>query len=271
MEKIRALGSFMNQAGIVQFLWGNPHVAALFDELGLEPGRGYFVLRAAPMGTPRPELVGNAFGFFPPKMVAKLVARDWAARSPDEVLAVAVPRLEEAARSVFEGVEGVPELAAWCARAREQARCEGRMLATAWSTVEFDEADPHAALFFHGTVLREHRGDGHLLAVQRHGLTCLEALVLSNARRGKDPTKVATTRGWRPEEVAEALESLAARGALDGDAITEAGMELWEAVEATTDHLAAHAWDGLDVDEVLRLAEGVFAAARLDGQLPPGA
>ncbi len=247
----------------VQFLWGNPHVAAIFDELGVDANRGYFALRAAPMGRATPLLIGNAFAFFPPAMVAKLVQRSWDRNPPERVLAVAVPHLAEAARSVFGSLEDVVELADRMGEAAEAAWCEGRMLATAWRTVSWPD-EPAARLFGAATVLREHRGDGHILALAEHGLSPLQGMLLAAARRGKDPVAVATTRGWRPDDVAAARAGLEARGALDDDGITATGRDLWEWAETTTDRLAAQPWGVLGdaVEDVVAAAGRLIETAR---------
>ncbi len=263
MQQIRTLGRQVFKLGTVQFLWGNPHVGAIFDTLGIEPTRGYFILRAAPMGRPTPILVGNAFGFFPPVMVAKLVSRSWDEHPPSDVVAMAVPHLAEAARSVFGDTEDVRVLAERLATVRAAGRYDGRMLSTAWNTVRWpDDAAP--VLFGAATVLREHRGDGHILALQWFELSPLEGMLLSTSRREEDVVAAARSRGWRDDDIEEASTRLVRRGALEDGAITDAGAELWEAVEQATDRLAAQPWrsSGVDLDEVTSLAERVIDAAR---------
>lgn len=263
METIRHLGRRMYKIGSVQFLWGNPHVAAIFDELGVPPPRGYFLLRAAPLGRPVPDLVGSAFAFFPPVMVSKIVSRLWEQAPPERVLEVAVPRLAEAARSVFDGVDGLEELTELVDEAAASAWTEGRALTTAWRGVEWP-ADPAPRLFGAATVLREHRGDGHIHALVEHGLSPLQAVLLTAARRERPLEEEARNRGWRDEELAVARSGLEAAGAITADAITDAGRELWERVEETTDRMAAQPWRVLGdrVEQVVRLADTLVEKAR---------
>ncbi len=263
MQQIRTLGRQVFELGTVQFLWGNPHVGAIFDTLGIEPTRGYFVLRAAPMGRPAPALIGNAFAFFPPVMVAKLVSRSWDEHLPSEVVALAVPHLAEAARSVFGDGEAVRDLAEHLAAVRAAGRYDGRMLSSAWNALRWpDDAAP--TLFAAATVLREHRGDGHILALQRFDLSPLEGMLLSTSRRQEDIVAAARSRGWRDDDLEEATARLVRRGAVADGVITDGGAELWEAVERATDRLAAQPWrsSGVDLDEVVALAAQVIDTAR---------
>jgi hypothetical protein len=113
------------------------------------------------------------------------------------------------------------------------------------------------------TVLREHRGDGHVAALMAAGLDPVESLV-SHAAMGAAPEEVFASRQWTPAEWAAARERLAERGwlAADGTA-TELGRRERTAVEHLTDRLAAGPWQALGPAGTGRLA-GLLAPAVRD-------
>ncbi len=118
-------------------------------------------------------------------------------------------------------------------------------------------------------MLRELRGDGHVLAQLAVGLDGLSTMVL---RSGHDLARDALqpNRGWTDEEWAAAGAALTARGLLDVDGrITPAGLALLERAEALTDELAEEPWTraGVAADRFAALAEPLARAART--ALPP--
>ena len=74
------------------------------------------------------------------------------------------------------------------------------------------------------TVLREHRGDGHIAALVDAGLGGCEALVLHAATGEVPAPALRTTRAWTDEEWAATVEGLRARGLVEADgSFTDAG------------------------------------------------
>jgi len=89
-------------------------------------------------------------------------------------------------------------------------------------------------------VLREHRGDGHVLAGVAHGLRGLDATVTFAATGAISRAMVQPTRGWTDEEWEQSCRRLVARGLLDsGGRLTKTGGALRREVEDLTDRLAA--------------------------------
>ncbi|NUP42923.1 MAG: hypothetical protein HOY76_39365, partial [Streptomyces sp.] len=131
------------------------------------------------------------------------------------------------------------------------------------------------ALWQATTVLREHRGDGHIALLTHAGLDGLEALVShTSSGRGFTPAFARATRGWSEEEWSAAQERLRDKGLLDADGeLTEAGTTLRADLEHETDRLAAAPYDHLGAAGVERLTElaGGFAATMLGhGAYPNG-
>ena len=121
----------------------------------------------------------------------------------------------------------------------------GRALAAANAALDWPEP-PHLVLWHAQTVLREHRGDGHVAALLTAGLDPVEALVVVR-RRHRDgrglaahPPGLAGAASGRP-----AADRLADRGLLDRRrTLTAAGRAVRAEVEARTDALADAAVGG---------------------------
>lgn len=217
----------------------------------------YFAWRAAPLGAAGRERVTSAFYSFSPRMVGEYVPAAWDVAPPAEVLAARLRAVDRAWRALFgESADGpdMAEAARLARHAAEAANSEGRPLAAANAELPWP-AEPHLALWQAATVLREHRGDGHLVALLAAGLDPVEALV-SFAAIGAAPEETFASRGWSAEEWEAARQRLVGRGLLDeGGAVTEAGRSLRAEVELRTDELAAAPWRALGADATQRLAE----------------
>ncbi|NGO81357.1 hypothetical protein G6045_37715 [Streptomyces sp. YC504] len=234
----------------------------------------YFAWRAAPLGPAGKELVTATFYSFAPGMVARYVEGAWETASAEAVLAARVRSVDRAYRSLFGDRVDSPELAraaALARRAAEAAPLAGRPLAAANSALPWPD-QPHLALWQAITILREHRGDGHLAALTVAGLDAVEALV-SFAGIGAASAERFESRGWSAREWAAARERLVARGLLDADGMaTEAGRALRAEVERHTDEAAAAPWRALGAAKVDELAEllGEFWVAVIGSGLLPG-
>ncbi|MFE9995744.1 SCO6745 family protein [Streptomyces avermitilis] len=234
----------------------------------------YFPYRAAPLGAVGSERVASAFYSFSPRMVAAYMDSAWDTASPDAVLKAREAAMDRAYRAIFGDRADSPELAeaaALARRAAEAANTAGRPLAAANAELPWPEA-PHQQLWHAATILREHRGDGHLAALLVAGLDPVEALV-SFAAIGAASVERFESRGWTSEEWTAARNRLAARGLVGEDGVaTEAGRALRRQVEHHTDELAAEPWQSLGADATGRLADllGEFWVAVLGtGLFPP--
>ncbi|MFC8096440.1 hypothetical protein [Streptomyces sp. NPDC057301] len=233
----------------------------------------YFPYRAAPLGAVGAERVASAFYSFSPRMVAENIEPAWKIASPEALLQARVRGIDRAYRAIFGARTDSSELAeaaALARRAAEAANTAGRPLAAANAALDWPEA-PHLQLWHAATILREHRGDGHIAALLVAGLDPVESLV-SFAAIGAASVERFESRGWSRAEWAAARDRLTARGLVGADGMaTEAGRELRRTVEERTDQLAAAPWQSLTVDEVDRLAAllGEFWVAVLSSGLLP--
>ncbi|MFI8522476.1 hypothetical protein ACIGEZ_32470 [Streptomyces sp. NPDC085481] len=234
----------------------------------------YFAWRAAPLGAAGATRVASAFYSFDPAMVARYTPAAWDVAAPADVLAARLRAVDRTYRTllgddVIDGPE-LAEAAALARRAAGAAGAAGRPLAAANAEQAWPDA-PHLVLWQAATILREHRGDGHLAALLAAGLDPVEALV-SFAAVGAAPEATFASRGWSAEAWAAARDRLAARGLLGPDgAATEAGRALRDEVERRTDELAAGPWVALGPEATARLSDllgGPWLAVIGSGLLP---
>ena len=151
----------------------------------------------------------------------------------------------------------VTELAALAREATTVFRPEARPLYSGHAGIEWPD-EPHLQLWHAASLLREYRGDGHLLALLRHDLNGIDA-ILSHCATGRGFTEDAARmlRGWSEEQWEASRARLQERGVLDesGKALTEAGQALRGDVEAETDALDVAAWRHLGAERTARLIE----------------
>ncbi|BBY08990.1 SCO6745 family protein [Mycobacterium noviomagense] len=242
-----------------------PEARAALDALGYRGfWMGYFAARSAPLGPVPPPVVTALFYNFAPARVAKALPAAWDIAGPQ----LALQAREESAVAALHryGVHGDDENI--CAavelvvKAAQAASVDGRALYAAnlalpWPT------DPVAALWHATTLLREHRGDGHVAALAAAGVSGRESNVLHAAAGAVPADYIKRTRHYEDAEWLSCQQSLADRGLLNGDgSLSAAGIEIKHHVEDTTDALSLRAFDGLDDDEITTLLDALTPIAR---------
>lgn len=228
---------------------------------GLKPGRmSYFAGRAAPMGAVGPGVVAATFYNFAPGLVARSIPAAWALATPEELVTARFAAVDAALRRMLgDDVVASPdvaEAAELARRAAEAATGEGRPLAAAHLDLTWPTA-PHLVLWHALTILREHRGDGHIATLVAAEMDGLSALVSYTATgRGFVTSFAMASRGWSLEQWDGAVAALTERGVLAADGtLTEAGTELRKGVEDITNRLGAAPWNHLGDDGAARLGE----------------
>ena len=217
----------------------------------------YFALRAAPLGAPPAEVVTALFYNFHPGLVRRAVPHVWSVATPQRFVEVRLCAVDAALRRLLGpellGSPGLAESAEIARAAATAASTAGRALAAANAALDWPD-EPHLVLWHAQTVLREHRGDGHVAALLTAELDPAEALALFAADQGLDPDWLRTRRGWSEAEWAAATDRLAGRGLVDGaGALTEAGRAVRDEVERHTDALADAPWAGVGSERAERL------------------
>ena len=222
---------------------------------------GYFAGRAAPLGAVGPDVVQALFYNFAPSRVAKALPVAWTFAGPD----AALETRRAGARAALERALGdldVAEAAELTATAARSAPVDGRALyaanaALAWPT------DPLDVLWHAATLLREHRGDGHVAVLTALGLRGRECNVLQEAGGNVARQMIEQARDYAESEWSAVLVDLADRGLVTADGtLTDAGRALRQELEDRTDAIALSAYDALDDASLARLIELLTPIAR---------
>ncbi|MCS0638009.1 hypothetical protein NX801_20585 [Streptomyces sp. LP05-1] len=258
-------------------LWFSPDLGREMAALGVtDPSAAYFAGRSAAMGAVGPGTVTATFYNFNHELVARHLPAVWSVAAPDAVLAARLRAADSTLRRLLgEAVIGSAEMAEaaeLALRAVEGCTRHARPLYAAHADLPVP-GEPHLAFWHAATLLREHRGDGHLAALLSAGLDPLEALVSHTATgKGMRPGWILTTRGWRRADWEAAAGRLRERGLLDeGGALTGTGTALRAEVEEHTDRLDSAPYEHLGETGVARLTElgrGFLATAVGAGAFP---
>ena len=232
-----------------------------YRSIGLEDRMaGYFASRSAPMGAVSAEVVMATFFNFDPDLVRRSMDGVWERVTPTEVLAARLRGADRMIRAHAGAFVDTPELAeaAELARTAALAACErpeGRPLFAGHASLAWP-SEPHLVLWHAQSLLREYRGDGHIVALTVEGLDGCEALVTHAAAGDVSADILRATRQRTGDDWLAAEERLRERGWLDPDlAFTELGRERRDWIEARTDELAAAPYDAIGVDGCARLRE----------------
>ncbi|MER6080056.1 hypothetical protein [Streptomyces sp. NPDC001833] len=255
----------------------SPELAEELAALGVTHPRAVnFAVRAAALGPVGAGTVTATFYNYKYDLVARHVPAVWETASPEDVLAARARAVDASMRRLL-GADAVvsdrmAEAARLALRATEACSRSGRPLYAAHADLPVPQ-EPHLAYWYAGTLLREHRGDGHLAALLAAGLDGLEAVVTHTATgKGMAPKWVFATRGWSQDDWDAAGERLRERGLLDAAGeLTEAGVALRAEIETETDRLDRAPYEHLGADGVARLTElaaGFARAAVAAGAFP---
>ncbi len=252
----------------------HPDVAGCLADEGLHGfWNGYFAGRAAPLGAVNPAVVTALFFGFSPRMVAKAVPKVWGRITPEAAVQSRTAAADRVLSQLIEGVDELEPATEALVRAAREVTTDGRALAAAWQHVPVPDA-PAARLWWAATVLREHRGDGHVLAATSAGLSGLQATLTHVANGQVTRQTMQPNRGWTDDEWLDGVAQLAERGLVteDGSALTAAGRTLRNEIEADTDRLASEQLRllGDDLELVLRVLGQVARAVAATGTLPAG-
>lgn len=233
-----------------------PEVRTALEAMGFTGfWRGYFAARSAPLGRVPAEVVTAVFFNFPAERITRSVPAIWEVAEPAAVLAVRVSSAVAALGryGVTDDLPGVAEAAELTGAAARSAPLDGRPLFAANSALPWPDT-PVAALWHATTLLREHRGDGHVAALVIEGLTGRESNVLHVAAGAVPAAFIKRSRDYTDEEWEACVEALATRGLLTaGGTLTDRGRAMKDRIEERTDELALTALRDLNDDEVERL------------------
>ena len=219
---------------------------------------GYFAGRGAPMGAVEPAVVTATFYNFAPKMAARALPDAWGFASPAKVLDARLAGAQRALGRILGSEGSSPEVSSAAdiaRRAAEAVTVVGRPLAAANAALAWP-SDPLLVLWQATTILREHRGDGHVAALVDAGLDGLQSHVSFVGTGAISRSVLQPARGWNDEEWQEAERSMVERGWLDPsdpEKLTPLGATARQKIEETTDRLAAEPWERMGEEATAQL------------------
>jgi helix-turn-helix protein len=237
-----------------------PENGERYATLGIKGGmRGYFASRSAPFGQVPAEVVIATFYNFSPAHVRKAIPSVWDVTSPAAVLEARLDGADAALRRLLPDDVDTDEMRRAAELAREATSAldvVGRPLYAAHAALPWPQP-AHLQLWHAATLLREHRGDGHIAALVLDGLTGLEAAVTYCATgKGMPEDMAKATRGYSDDEWLAAQDGLRGRGLLDEQGqLTEAGREQRERLEAATDAAAVAPYEHLGPERTQELID----------------
>lgn len=239
----------------------SPDLGKEFEALGITDRVAVnLASRSAAMGAVAAGTVTSTFYNYRHDLIARHLPAVWDTATPEEVLAARLRAVDATLRRLL-GDEAVgsaelAEAAELAMRATEGCTRHARTLYSAHADLPVPE-EPHLKLWHATTLLREHRGDGHLVALLVADLDPVEALISHTATgRGMTPKYLKSIRGWDQSDLDAATDRLRERGILDaGGELTARGQEVREALELETDRLDAAPYEHLGAAGLARLAE----------------
>ena len=232
-----------------------PELQDVCARLGLTAHRmSYYAPRAAALGPVAAEVVAACVFHHPMALVRPAIPRAWQIAAPPTILAARLEAVDAALRRLWGARITSAAMVEAAGLAREAAAaCDlgGRVLYAAHAALPW----PHPAhlLLWHAlNLLREHRGDGHIISLVSARLASCEATATLIASAGEDQ---AGRRGrWSDEAWNAAVGRLQARGWLDANGSpTAAGRAGRDEVERSTDQLAMRPWEQLGRERTHRL------------------
>jgi hypothetical protein len=227
----------------------------------------YFAGRAAPLGHGAPaELVDALFYNFAPGEVARHIPKVWRTTTPAAAIAARQAGCAKALRRILGDHVDSPAFARAAellTKAATSAPLEGRPMYAALRAVPIPD-DVVTRLFHAASLLREHRGDGHIAALMAEGVGGLEAHVLAALDLGMPAEQFGRIHHLPAAQIAAVVGGVRARGLIGDDGrLSELGWAVKRRVEALTDDLAARPYESLAPDELDELMTSLEPLAAL--------
>jgi hypothetical protein len=164
---------------------------------------------------------------------------------------------------------GFTRAAQLLALASTGAPIEGRVMYAGLRALPMPE-EPVTRLWHAANMLREHRGDGHIVALVSEGIGGIESHVLSALDMGIYPAESFGRIHHLPQaRLAEVMDGLRARGLLDASGhFTDAGRATKDRIESLTDALAEAPYAALEateLDELIAVHEPISSRLQATG------
>lgn len=210
----------------------------------------YFAGRAAPLGRVNAEIVDALFYNFAPGEVARHIPQVWQTTTPEAALAARYEGCGNAIRRILADHVDTPgfiRATDLLMQAALSAPIEGRPMYAALRALP-EPAGVVDRMFHAASLLREHRGDGHIVALMSEGIARLEAHVLFALSLDMPPEKFGRIHHLPAAQIADVIDGMRARG-LSGDN----ALAVHQRVEELTDDMAWAPYEVLTTDELEEL------------------
>src|SRR4051812_5549808 len=202
----------------------------------------YFAGRAAPLGVVPAEVVDALFYNFAPGEVARHIPKVWDTTTPEAATAARQAGCANALRRILGDhvdTPGFARAAELLTKAATSAPTEGRPMYAALRALPFPD-EVVARLFHAASLLREHRGDGHIVALMVEGVGRLEAHVLLALAMDMPAERFGRIHHLPATQLAAVIDGMRDRGLIGQDGwLSEQGRAVKDRVESLTDDLAA--------------------------------
>lgn len=225
----------------------------------------YFAGRAAPLGRATAEVVDALFYNFAPGEVARHIPKVWRTTTPEAAIAARQVGCVNALRRILgdhvdsRGFARATEL---LTKAATSASPDGRPMYAALRAIPIP-AEVVARLFHAASLLREHRGDGHVAALMVERVGGLEAHVLLALDMGMPAESFGRIHHLPAAQRDAVIDGLRRRGLIGDDGwLSDEGRACKQRVEALTDDLAAQPYARLaraELDELMATLEPLAA------------
>jgi hypothetical protein len=215
---------------------------------------GYFAGRSAPLGRVPAEVVHAAFYNFGPGEAARHIPKVWDTTTPEAAHAAREQGCVAALRKILGNLVETPGLARAAellAKASTSAPTNGRVMYAGLRALPMPD-EPVTRLWHAANMLREHRGDGHIVALVSEQVSGSESHVLSALDMGIYPAESFGRIHHLPKPyLTELMDGLRDRGLLDSSGrFTDAGRATKDRIESLTDSLAEAPYDSLEPHEL---------------------
>ena len=221
----------------------------------------YFAGRAAPLGQTPAEVVDALFYSFAPGEVARHIPKVWRTTTPEAAIAARQTGCAMALRRILADQVDTPGFARateLLVKAATSAPLEGRPMYAALRSLPIPD-DLVVRNFHAADLLREHRGDGHIVALVSEDIGGLEAHVLSALDLDIPAEKFGRIHHLPEAQLVGLLDGMRKRGLIGDDGwLSEQGRAVKQRVESLTDDLAAKPYESLapgELDELMAALE----------------
>jgi hypothetical protein len=226
----------------------------------------YFAGRAAPLGLVPAEVVDALFYNFAPGEVARHIPKVWRTTTPEAAITARREGCKKALRRILgDHVDsaGFARGTELLLRAATSAPFEGRPMYAALRALAVPD-DVVAGCFHAASLLREHRGDGHIAALMSEGVGGLESHVLLALDMGMPAERFGRVHHLPCAQLAAVIDGMRDRDLIGDDGwLSGSGRAVKQRVESLTDDLAAKPYECLEPIELDELVAELEPLAEL--------